>query len=155
MVARAMTMVRIKDTVMMITTTSTMTTKERMATSNSRPNPTCPTLMQLLGAATLWICPCSPAPQSPKEGPAGCLGSTLRNLSLICASHSKQYSRWRLTCPQCLQMEVKVATVQGRTAQVLRRVDLDFPVTLCRSAPATNRHRQMPTQTPCRPTRYR
>lgn len=152
MAARAMTTVRIKDTDTMIITTSTMTTKERMAINNSRPNPKCPTLMQLLGVATLWICPCSPAPQSPKEGPAGCLGSTLRNPSLICASHSRQYSRWRLTCLQCLQLEVKVAT---RTAQVRLRVDSDFQAILCRSAQATNKHRQMPTQTPCRLTRYR
>lgn len=149
MVARAMTMARNKDTGTMITTTSTMT-KEQMVTSNRRQNPTCPTSMRLLGGAILWICRCSPAPQSHKEGPAGCLGSTPRNLSLICANHSRRYSRWRLTCLHCLQLEVKVATVLGRTAQVLLRVDSDFPAILCRSAQATNRHRQMPTQTPYR-----
>lgn len=53
MAARAMTTVRIKDMVTMITTTSTMATKERMAISHSRPNPKCPTLMQLLAVATL------------------------------------------------------------------------------------------------------
>lgn len=147
--ARAMIMVRIKDTDTMITTTNIMTTKERMATSNSRPNLTCPTLMRLLGGATLWICPCSPAPQSRREGPAGCLGSAPRNPSLICASHSRQCSRWRLMYLQCLQMEVQVATVQGRMAQVLLRVDLDCPAILCRSAQATNRHRRMPTLMPC------
>lgn len=155
MVARAMTMVRIKDTDTMITTTSTMTTKERMAISNSRPSPTCPILMQLPGGATLWTCPCSPAPQSRKEGPAGCLGSAPQNHSLICASHSRPYSRWHLTRLLCHQMEVKVATVRGRTAQALLRVDSDFPAILCQSAQATNRHRRMPTPTPYRLTLYR
>lgn len=146
--ARAMIMVRIKDTGTMITTTNIMTNKERMATSSSRPNPTCPTLMQLLGGATLWICPCSPAPQSHSEGPAVCLGSAPRNPSLICVSHSRPCSRWRLMYLQCLPMEVKVATVQGGMAQVLLRVGLDCPAILCQSAQATNRHRRMPTLTP-------
>lgn len=152
MVARAMTMVRIKDTDTMITTMSTMTTREPMAINNSRPSPTCPTLMQPLGVATLWICPCSPAPQSHKEALAECLGSAPQNHSLICANHSRPYSRWRLTCLQCLQTEVKAATVQGRTAQVLLRADSDFPAILCPFAQATNRHRRMPTPTPYRLT---
>lgn len=152
MVIRAMTMAQIKGTDMMITTTSTMTTKERMAINNSRRNPTCPTLMRLLGGATLWTCPCSPALQSHNGAPAGCLGSALRNPSLIYDSHNRQYLRWLLKCLQCLQWEVKVPTVQGRTAQVLPRVDSDSPAIQCPSAQVTNRRRQMPTQTPCRLT---
>ena len=154
MVARVMTMKRTKDTDMTITTTSTMTIKVRMAISNSRLNPICPTLMRRLGGATLWIYPCSLAPQSHKEDPAGCLGSILRNPSLTCASHSRQYLRWRPTCLQC-RWEAKVATMPGRTAQVLLRVDLDFQATLCRFDQATDRHHRMPTQTPYRPILYR
>lgn len=155
MVARAMTMARIKATDTMITTTSTMTIKAQMAiSSSSSPNLTCPILMRLLGDATLWIFLCSPAHQSHREALAGCLGLALRNPNLICASRSRQYLRWHLTCLRCLQQEVKVVTVPGPTAQALLRVALVSPAIPCPYAQATNRHRQMPTQTPCHLIHY-
>jgi hypothetical protein len=74
MIIRAMTTARIKATGMTITTTNTTTTKERTAISSSSPNPICRTSMRPLGDATLWICLCSPAHKSHKEGLAGCPG---------------------------------------------------------------------------------